>query len=799
VNRSWSSTASNESHPGFRARGRRFVHPAAVSIASTIGPGILLTALLILLVGPKVIEASEPAPARAQNISLLGQIGGACRTLAIGDGRVLISQGARLTEIDLADVAQPRPAGSLLLPAMVQSIAVRGNLAFVLADGLRVVDISDLQAFREISYLKVAGSRVTADGNFLYVTGAAPDLSLIDVTDPLRPGLAAAFDLPHSSVDGRECTGVVVRGRYAYVSYIRRILSMVFPPTGGMAVVDVGEPKNPRVLFDYPALPPANGIALDGDALYVTTLGAFFTFDAHDPRLPLLENRLPGPPSPADVCAADGRAYVATNASEIWVFQHDAADSTRELLRARLPDPVLALGAYGDYLLTAGGPSGLHVLDRVLSGNFSREVGRLDTLGNARDVAVEGHHAYVADGKSGLRIVDVSAVDCPVEIACFRTSASAESVVVHDALAYVAADQAGLIIVDVAAPERPVLVSALRLPGAALDLTLFGRFALVAAGSGGLALVDVIDPARPALFGRFTAAVYARSVTAVDDHAYVCDSGVQGYWVVNISSPLAPVGRKVITTAASPTEVAYDGAQLAVAESDRGLSLFDIRHRANPQRLGAVRPSGWSQGLALAGGLAFLADSRFGLRVASLIDPRRPAEIGFFATAGLPQDVAVRDSTAFLAAGEAGLYILQHHWSPDLALLDFDFAPQRVVAGDELFLTGTIANQAPTTTSAGVWVDVLISRRADFSLPRQRLTPRLRIEPGVTARDVIRLADHRFVVLTGVPPGRYFLGVVVDANNELAEFREDNNIQWSPQRIYVGPNVTAVPRWTSYE
>ncbi|MBI4726783.1 hypothetical protein HY768_06115 [candidate division TA06 bacterium] len=50
-----------------------------------------------------------------------------------------------------------------------------------------------------------------------------------------------------------------------------------------------------------------------------------------------------------------------------------------------------------------------------------RTVGYYDTPGYARGVAVSGSYAYVADGDSGLRIIDISDPSSPTEIGYYRS------------------------------------------------------------------------------------------------------------------------------------------------------------------------------------------------------------------------------------------------------------------------------------------------------------------------------------------------------------------------------------------
>ena len=103
-------------------------------------------------------------------------------------------------------------------------------------------------------------------------------------------------------------------------------------------------------------------------------------------------------------------------------------------------------------------------------------VGALETPGSAHDVEVVGGLAYVADGGSGLRIIDVSNPQAPVELGAIETSENARDVEVVGHLAYVAdvgrrpsppnpiGVPGSLRIIDVSKPAAPVEPGALVTP-----------------------------------------------------------------------------------------------------------------------------------------------------------------------------------------------------------------------------------------------------------------------------------------------------------------------------------------------
>ena len=80
---------------------------------------------------------------------------------------------------------------------------------------------------------------------------------------------------------------------------------------------------------------------------------------------------------------------------------------------------------------------------------------------------VVGGLAYVADGSSGLQIVDISNPAAPFIRGAVDTPGDASDVIVAGALAYIADGTSGLQIIDVSNPAAPKLVRSVATPGTA--------------------------------------------------------------------------------------------------------------------------------------------------------------------------------------------------------------------------------------------------------------------------------------------------------------------------------------------
>jgi hypothetical protein len=115
------------------------------------------------------------------------------------------------------------------------------------------------------------------------------------------------------------------------------------------------------------------------------------------------------------------------------------------------------------------------------------EVGYYDTPGIAYDVYVSGQYAYVADGKEGLRIIDISNPSNPREVGFFKTPYTARGVYVSGQYAYVAYGDVGwtwahggLYIIDISNPSNPVRVGYDDVGNEGHDVYISGKYAYVA-------------------------------------------------------------------------------------------------------------------------------------------------------------------------------------------------------------------------------------------------------------------------------------------------------------------------------
>ena len=313
-----------------------------------------------------------------------------------------------------------------------------------------------------------------------------------------------------------------------------------------------------------------------------------------------------------------------------------------------------------------------------------RLVSTYRTRGRSRRVTMRGPHAYLADSKGGLHIVDVSTPEAPRRIGGFYPHGQATALAVHQSYVYMAASGTGLAIFDVTQPSWPRLMTTVPIRGAASDITIVAPYAYVGTQAGsliifdlstplqprqvgqvdvggrvvdsavqtgtayvacldkGLVIVDVRTPEQPRVVHRQATKSAATGVAVHDHYVLVAAGGVE---VFDVTQPEAP-----ISTITHYTQSAYGVSvhppYAVIASGTDGIQIVKITERSpvvsSPSAHYAAR-------LSVNGDRTLLADTRGGLRVFDLSQPTQPQVRLMLDHIGTIVDVAVDGNVAYLA------------------------------------------------------------------------------------------------------------------------------------------------------
>lgn len=520
--------------------------------------------LALLLIMPSgAVRASGPAQEpppdvggassaqRAVIVELAAQIGGPVKVVKIHPPYAYVGAGTDFVILHVADPLRPTLVGHADLTAQISDIAVFGSYAYVISQGIYVLDIRDANQPRVVTHIapKIATERylrAVAAGGFLYVT---------------------FFDS-------------------------RNLLL----PDGGLRIFSLNNPASPAEISEYKEwATPAYQIVLFDRYAYVGTLwNQTIVLDVSNPHNPRKVGRVQSPPNSIEVIA--GRyGYgvvdnISANISELVVT--DLSDPARPQVigKVELPGVMSHVAVAGSYAYAVGedrsyeGIRGTLAVVDVSNPRQPRHVGSVQLPREAAWAAILGVYVYVADEWSGIRVFNVRDPARPQEVSGFPVLGQVQRAAADGNYVYAVGDRLwildarrltpfGLLAthdlldrnpIDIAAadgrvyllyehPRRVEIVDA-RNPSAPRRvsvITEYGIRAIYAVGhllfAGGyhngyrLLILDVSNPATPRLIG--STAMYAERLVVSGNYAYAID--VNQLLVVDVADPTRPrmVGR----------------------------------------------------------------------------------------------------------------------------------------------------------------------------------------------------------------------------------------------------------------
>lgn len=287
-----------------------------------------------------------------------------------------------------------------------------------------------------------------------------------------------------------------------------------------------------------------------------------------------------------------------------------------------------------------------------------------DTTGFSRGVFVHGNYAFVADGESGLAIIDISDPTHAGEPIYRDTNGHAFDVFVYSNYAYVA-DFYGLAIIDITNPTNPGQPIYRATSGYARSVFVARDFAFVAIAEerNGLAIIDISDPVNPGQPTYRDTIDEAHGVYISGNYAFlaVWEAGMA---IIDVTDPTNPGQPDYISIDDHITHKIFIEDDYAFLVEELGLIIIDIRDPSNPGdpiELYFDVESYDIGSVFVINNYAYLPIHAADLTSLGIIDfgnPRIPGEPVYVSLIGEPWDVYVVGNYAFVADGDSGLAII---------------------------------------------------------------------------------------------------------------------------------------------
>ena len=512
-------------------------------------------------------------------------------------------------------------------------------------------------------------------------------LVILNVADP-----ANIVELG-SIVFGRKVCDVKVRDGYAFVGAGDKPESF--------CVVDVSAPASPTLVWQFEVhLTSFKAIEVDLYGNYAFVRGGtggndLWAFDISDPAHPVVWpwqiTAGEGYFGPCGIQIVGDLMYLVDSFWQLRVLDL-SADPMHPTQLAVLPLPGGDVNEYGESIAVVGdyayctreyaggGPAVVDISDPA----NPVALGMYPDANWAKDVAVAGDLAYVADWRGGynqpggLRILDVSDPSDPTLVNTVETHGAVWRVQLYGDRAYVGDDGEGLLIYDLSNPTAPMQVGHWHSPAYLRKAVRVGDLLYVTDQWNGFTILDVSDPARAEVVGiHQTSTASGRwgdnwAIEVRGDLAYLA-AGFGGLEVVNVSNPAQPLLAGVFPfdagLRACGLRLSGDICHVGVQPNVGGyLVNFDIADPADIVDVGFT----WflSAPLTIAPitgtGIARFARGSIGghLTNANTIDPANPYEVFEAGPGGI--DIASAGDAVYLAnsstsAGIGGVYAWTVH------------------------------------------------------------------------------------------------------------------------------------------
>lgn len=596
--------------------------------------------------GLQIVDLSRPSNLLPKEASSLPS-GGSAWDVAVSGTYAYVTVGeAGLFILNISRPAEPILIGAIETDGVAVEVAVSANYAYV-ADGyagLQVVDVGDPTRPRRVGTLGIEGPayHVAVADEHVLVAGEY-GVHVIEVRDPANPRSVAKYETQNPVAN------LAVSGSYVFVADRGgRDLVHGGRVAGGLEVIDLVEPANPRRIARFPTKGPATTLSLSGGILIVGDHGLWSGYGYEGAGLTVVDVSTPASPQllggyplddtnrgfPGSVVLSGHHAYL-NSVDGLHVIDISDPTNPRRINRTLwLGDPPGRLAVSGGHLFAVAGGA-LKTVD-IVEPSESKWLGGYSTWGpvhplNLTSVVPAGRFAVSPSG-DGLQILDLSNPLQPQRLGGYVSQSRIADVGVSGRFAYVA-ERGGeigsesvasrLSVVDLGDPIHPRKVGALELDGPALGVAVSGTTALVAAGARGLIAVNITDPTHPVETGRFDTGGSANDVVLVGSYALVAAAWA-GFQVIDVSQPSQL--RRVAGHPAEADRIEVTG-NLAYVWYEAGLLVFNVTDPARPQLTSRIALTpGSARSAVIFNDYVFVVNES-GLVLLDLKDPSQPRRI----------------------------------------------------------------------------------------------------------------------------------------------------------------------------
>jgi hypothetical protein len=545
------------------------------------------------------------------------------RVRAEGD-HVYVLHDFGFSILDASDPLNPVPVGRLQIEVTPADFAVAGGRAYVagFTAGFLIVDVSVPSSPTVLGHLDFpAAWSVAVEGQRACVVDRT-FMHLVDVSNAQAPVVISTLDL------GARCDDIVLRGNLVFASNWTEY---------DITIIDWSETQHPKIVARI-ADSYSEALSLEDDLLRIGYFSRMRIFDVADPSRPVVlsETFLDG--SILGFLTRGQRTYAATSRG-LEVLDSSDPYQPLQLVTVPVPGSIGGVAVLGDCAYIANGMTGVAMVD-VRRPEPPQPLGTLHLDGLYRGPFWDSGRLYLGLWEERVSIYDVTDEAKPRQIGSIPKWGYVAARGDH---AYVGSGSA-LYIYDVSRPEASYLKAQLAMPKAD-HICLSGSRAYVA--SDGLRIVDISDPSAPVLLGHLPLQLGAHRVAVYGDWAYV--DGLLYLHCVDVSNPAEPrIARSIYT---STVGLAVSGDRLYASDGRTVVRIYDLANPAEPRQIGTIKGVQGVESFAVRGSMLYLTDLCGAVQLVDASDPAAPERIGHFGPVDYPETICLGEDAVYTLEG----------------------------------------------------------------------------------------------------------------------------------------------------
>ena len=276
-------------------------------------------------------------------------------------------------------------------------------------------------ALKQVGSFHVAADTVEIRDNYAFVAGGHT-LTVLDLSDPSSPKKAAEYAFPEQIWSFR------LVGQYAYVA----------ANFYGLGILDISNPAAPKLRASFKTPGQAKGVALVGTTAFVADhMSGVDVIDLASLDKPTLRGSFFVDGYARDVAASSRFAFAVDTPTGLYALdpaRSGTDEAVGQVQSAAAPQMIEVMEQGGRVIACLVGGGALQLYDVTDPAKPVHLSSFKTPSGRPARIAVDGTRGYVADGREGVQIVDLSNPSSPVLVGGVKTSLPARDVAVGGGL-----------------------------------------------------------------------------------------------------------------------------------------------------------------------------------------------------------------------------------------------------------------------------------------------------------------------------------------------------------------------------